>query len=120
MDMNKILNASFGEISNRLRVTFKKTVLIRQYETEVIELETELEIDNKLTGAERMFLTAMLQVQLEYTAYCQLAFKGIVTQTELNNRKSQLEESLQVIKNKAESVLGYSMDKYIELSNLDT
>lgn len=115
LNMDNIMKASFGEASDTLRATFKKTVLIKQYETEVIELETTIKIDEKLTGAERMFITAMMQVQLEYTAYIQLAMKGLITQTELNNRRLQLEESLQALKTKAESVLNKSMDKWLEM-----
>ena len=113
MDMNRILQASFGESSNDLRVTFKKTVLIRQYETEVVELETTIKLDEPVSGAERMFITALIYVQLEYTAYCELAYKGLITQTELDNRRQQLEESMDGIRAKAENILGKSMDKWL-------
>lgn len=108
-----LMQSSFGEASETIRASYKKTVLIRQYETEVIEMETTLTMDKKLTGAERMFISAALQVQLEYTAYCQLAFKGLITQTELNSRKTELESGLQAIKTKAENKLGRSLDSYV-------
>lgn len=115
MNMDAIMQASFGEASNILRATFKKTVLIKQYETEVIELESTITLDESVQGAERMFISALMQIQMEYTAYTQLAFKGLITQTELNSRRTQLEESIQVLKDKAESVLGKSLDKWIKM-----
>lgn len=116
ISVDQIMQSSFGEASQTLRATYKKTVLIKQYETEVVELETTLKIDKQLTGAERMFITAALQVQLEYTAYCQLAFKGLITQTELTSRKSELEGGLQAIKTKAEAKLGRSLDEYVTIN----
>ncbi len=116
--MESILGSSFGAASETIRATYKKTVLIRQYETEVIELETTLKLDKNITGAERMFISAALQTQLEYTAYCQLAFKGLVTQSDLNSRKSDLLKALDTIKMKAEQVLGKSLDEYVGI-NLD-
>lgn len=112
--VENLMQSSFGETSSEIRATYKKTVLIRQYETEVIELETTLKVEDNLSGAERMFISAALQVQLEYTAYCQLAFKGLITETELKNRKKELEEGINAIKQKAEAVLKKSLDKYLD------
>lgn len=115
VSMDSIMQASLGEVSNKLTVTFKKTVLIRDYETEVVESTTTVEIDQKLSAIERMFITALLQAQMEYTAYCNLAAKGIVTATELAGRKKMLEEGVYAIKFKADSILGAGViDKYIE------
>lgn len=119
IDMNDIMQASIGEVSNKLEVTFKKTVLIRDYETEVIESTSTVELDHNVTGIERMFITALLQIQMEYTAYCNLAAKGIVTNTQLAERKKMLEEGLYAIKYKADQILGAGViDKYIEYRNL--
>lgn len=119
IDMNDIMQASIGEVSNKLEVTFKKTVLIRDYETEVIESTSTVELDHNVTGIERMFITALLQIQMEYTAYCNLAAKGIVTNTQLAERKKMLEEGLYAIKYKADQILGVGViDKYIEYRNL--
>ena len=86
---------------------------LRQYETEVIELETELNVERKLSGAERMLISAILQAQLEFMAYTQLGVKGLITQTELDNRKKELETSVALIKAKGEKVLGTDLDKYL-------
>ena len=115
MSMEKIMEASFGEVSNTIRATYKKTVLIRQYETEVMEVESVVDMgDEKISGAERMLLSALLQAQIEYTTYVNLAYKGQVTNSELIARKEQLIEGVQAIKTKAEAVLGVSMNKYFE------
>lgn len=120
ISMEDIMQASFGEVSNKLTVTFKKTVLIRDYETEVIESTTSIDLDHPITGIERMFITAMLEIQMEYTAYVNLASKGIVTQSQLLQRKQMLEEGLFSIKYKADSILGAGViDKYINYNNLE-
>jgi hypothetical protein len=118
--MNNIMEASLGEVSNKLTVTFKKTVLIRDYETEVIEATNTVEFDHALVGIERMFVTAILEIQMEYTAYVNLTSKGLITQSQLIERKAMLEESLYNIKFKADQILGDGViDKYLEFKNLE-
>ena len=120
ISMDDVMQASIGEVSNKLTVTFKKTVLIRDYETEVIEATTSVDLDKPLTGIERMFISAILQIQMEYTAYINLVSKGIVTKTQFEQRKSALEESLYSIKYKADQILGAGViDQYIDYKNLD-
>ena len=120
ISMDNIMEASLGEVSNRLTVTFKKTVLIRDYETEVIEATNSVEFDHPLISIERMFVTAILEIQMEYTAYINLASKGIITQTQLSERKLMLEQSLYSIKVKADQILGVgNIDKYLDVKNLE-
>lgn len=120
ISMDKIMEASLGEVSNKLTVTFKKTVLIRDYETEVIEATNSVELDHPLVGIERMFVTAILEIQMEYTAYINLTTKGLITQSEFVKRKNCLEESLYAIKYKADSILGPGViDKYLDFKNLE-
>lgn len=117
LSLEDVMQASLGETSNKLTVTFKKTVLIRDYETEVIEATTSVDLDEKISNIERMFITAMLEVQMEYTAYCNLAAKGLVTNIELSNRKQSLEEGLYAIKYKADSLLGQGkIDRFLKIS----
>lgn len=120
VSMDSIMEASLGEISNKLTVTFKKTVLIRDYETEVIEATNSVEFDHPLIGIERMFATAIIEIQMEYTAYVNLMSKGLITQTQLTERKEMLEQSLYNIKYKADILLGVGViDKYLNYNNLD-
>lgn len=119
ISMDKIMDASLGEVSNKLTVTFKKTVLIRDYETEVIEATNSVEFDHTLSGIERMFVTAIIEIQMEYTAYINLATKGLVTKSQLAERKEMLEQSLYSIKYKADQILGVGIiDKYLNYNNL--
>lgn len=118
--MDSIMEASFGEISNDLTVTFKKTVLLRQYETEVIESTSTVKFDHPLVGIERMFVTAILEIQMEYTAYINLTTKGLITNTQFQQRKEELEQNLYNIKVKADQILGAGViDKYLEFRNLE-
>lgn len=116
VSVENLMGSTLGEVSSEIRATYKKTVLVRQYETEVVELETTLKVDKQLTGAERMFISAILQVQLEYTAYCQLAFKGLVTDSQLKSRKKELEDGINAIKSKAEGILNISLDDYLNVN----
>lgn len=121
ISMDTIMNASLGEVSNKLTVTFKKTVLIRDYETEVIEATNSVEFEQPLVGIERMFVTAVMEIQMEYTAYINLLSKGLITKTEFANRKAALEEGLYSIKFKADQMLGTGViDKYINYNNLNS
>ena len=113
--INKALTASFGESSSTLNVSFKKTVLIRDYETEVIEASSTVTIDKPLTGAERTFITAIIRTQLEYEAYCNLLLKGMVTEKQFNDRKLALASELNSLKEKAEQLIGKSLDSYFEI-----
>ena len=114
MNINDILEASFGETSDKLRVNFKKTILVQQYETEVFEAETEVELDHKITGAERVFLTALMKAQMEYTVYVDLYVKKQITKDQYEDRKKDIITTMSSIKAQAEQVLGYSLDKYIK------
>lgn len=120
IEMDKVMQASFGEISNDLTVTFKKTVLLRQYETEVIESTSTVKFEHPLVGIERMFVTAIIEIQMEYTAYINLTTKGLITNTQFQQRKEELEQNLYNIKVKADQILGAGViDKYLEFRNLE-
>ena len=120
IDMNTVMEASLGEVSNKLTVTFKKTVLIRDYETEVIEATNSVEFDKPLIGIERMFVSAIIETQMEYTTYVNLMSKGLITKSEFATRKQTLEETLFSIKYKADQILGEGIiDKYLDYKNLD-
>lgn len=110
IDMNKIMKASFGEASSTIRASFKKTVNIKQYETEVIELSSTLEMEKSVTGIERMLISAILQAQLEYDAYIQMRCKGIIGDSQLAERRTELEQDVNLIKAKGEELLGKPLD----------
>lgn len=119
MNMDKILEASLGEVSSEIKATFRKTINNKPYETEVIEAQTVLDMgDRELTGAERLLITGILHAQLEYETYCNLCYKGIITTQELEERRIALEKSVGAFKAKAENILGKSMDSYFEHKEL--
>lgn len=114
--LDDVLKSNFGEASSEITASFKKTILIRQYETEVVEYSTTLKLDKPVSGAERVLISAMLQIQLEYTAYADLAHKKYVTETEFNQRKSVLTEEINNLLRKAESVLNRPLDDYFKVT----
>lgn len=115
ISMDDIMKASLCESKEKIEVSFKKTVLIRSYETEVVESSTTLELNEPISGVERMFITAILQTQMEYTVYCMLASKGIITATQLAERKKMLEDGVYAFKFKADKLLGEGkIDKYLK------
>ena len=115
ISMDDIMRATCGESKENIEASFKKTVLIRSYETEVVESSTTLELNEPISGIERMFITAILQTQMEYATYCMLASKGIVTQAQLAERRQMLEEGVFALKYKADTILGERViDKYLK------
>lgn len=114
--LDDVLKSNFGEASSEITASFKKTVLIRQYETEVVEYSTTLKLEEPVSGAERVLISAMLQIQLEYTAYADLAHKRYVTESEFNQRKTVLTEEINNLFRKAESVLNKPLNKYFEVT----
>lgn len=115
VSMNDIMKASFGEASSNVRATFKKTINVKQYETETVEVSSTLEMDKPLNGIERMVVTAILQAQLEYEAYIQLACKGTITNSQLETRKSELEQDVNLLVAKAEQLLGKPINYLFDL-----
>lgn len=115
LTMEDIMRAKMGDIpdTGELTVRFKKTINVKQYESEVVEASMSLKSDNNWTGAERMLALALMQAQLEYEVFCSLAFKGVINQTELSQRKVELEQAVNSIKLKAEAVLGRGVDKLL-------
>lgn len=113
--MNDVMGARLGNLeeSDILKVNFKKTINTRQYESEVMEVETTLRVPNNITGAERMLMLAVLQAQAEYDIYCMLIYKEQITKQEFAKRKSELEVAVNAMKDKAESITGKSMEHII-------
>ena len=70
--------------SSKIRVSFKKTVQIRDYESEVIEMSAELDTPDGTTSAQRAAYEALMYSQLRYIGYLQLLFRSRVTQGEFD------------------------------------
>lgn len=113
LNMQDILRASFGEVNNEVRVSFKKTVLIRSYETEVVEVESSIKLDREIDGAARQLVCSIAQAQVEYEAYGQLFYKGLVSKEETTSRKTQLERGVAEAVYRYEQATGKSADDVI-------
>ncbi len=113
--MDSILSAGLKEQNNVIKVKYKKTVLIKSYETEVFEAESEICIDKPITGIERIFIQNILEAQLEYGIFANLLSKGMITQHEFAQRKETLESEIEAIKEKADTLLGKGkIDEYLD------
>lgn len=113
--MEDIMGASFGETSSDIAVSFRKTVNIKQYESEVIEASSTVRIDRKLSGIERMIVAAMLEAQLEYECYVNLALKKVITPMELEERKNELTGSVNSLINKGIEITGKDFNYLFEV-----
>lgn len=109
--IKKVFNSSFGQTEETIRASFKKTVQIREYETEVVEGSTELKLDRAVSAGEREIIMAMLRLQLEYEAYVSLLKKGLITQRTFDDRKLALTGEVVAIRVKVEG-MGIDVSKY--------
>lgn len=109
--IKKVFNSSFGQTEETIRASFKKTVQIREYETEVVEGSTELKLDRAVSAGEREMIMAMLRLQLEYEAYVSLIKKGLITQRTFDDRKLALTGEVVAIRAKVEG-MGIDVSKY--------
>ena len=90
--MNEILNTEIGSSvhDGKMSVSFKKTVLIRQYETEVIEANLEFPMTPE--DMKRIpYIETIALAKLEYSVLFQLYASGQISQGEFEQRKYQLE-----------------------------
>lgn len=110
--VNDILGAGFGETKGKISAKFRKSVLIKDYHPEEIELEAELEVGN-ISGIDRVLITAILEAQLEITAYMNLLFEGKVTQEEYNKRAEQIRLEINTLAAKYEKITGKKADEYL-------
>lgn len=106
IDMNDVVSAKFMENESDITVKFKKTIQIRQYESEVIEREATIKITEAISGIERMLISEFLSLQLEYMAYTELYGKQLVSATEFETRRNELTTIANTIYTKASNIVG--------------
>lgn len=114
-NIDNIMNASFGEVSNKISAEFKKTILIRNYETETMTRTAELILDKSISGMDRTFISCLLQAQLELECYTSLYMQLRVTKEEYDTRKYKIEYSVNVMAAQFEKLTGRSAGEYLEL-----
>lgn len=112
--MEDALRARFGETSGKIKTKFRKTINTRQFESEVIEMEAELDVGREVSGAERVAIEALLRCQMEFEVYTSLLTKGYIAMPEFLQRKTELESELSTIDNKIQVVTGESLWKFMQ------
>ena len=107
LSINDVMLASVPSIEpSMIRVSFKKTVQIRDYESEVIEMSAELKVPQNTTSAERAAYEALMYSQLRYNGYLQLLFRSRVTQGEFNAELNSITTSCTAMLQKLEALSG--------------
>lgn len=102
--MDDILKTAFearADSVSEVKVSFRKTVNTRPYETEVVEAEVVVRVPNDMVGIERILHLAIIQAQVEYEVYLNLAIKGYVTKEEFDNERKVIESTINKLVNKA-------------------
>ena len=102
--MDDILKTAFEDRADsvsEVKVSFRKTVNTRPYETEVVEAEVVVRVPNDMAGIERILHLAIIQAQVEYEVYLNLAIKGYVTKEEFDNERKVIESTINKLVNKA-------------------
>lgn len=110
-----ILNAGYGEVESEITVEFKKTVKIREYETEAFDVMSKLKLDKAVDGYDRTLIYTLMQAQVELRGYAALLMRGIVEQQEYDDRKRKIEMDVNMIANKYEQLTGRSAEKYFNI-----
>lgn len=111
--VDNMLTCTLGETDSDLKITYKKTVKVREYETEVTEVTNEIRIDKEISGMERIFISEILKCQSEYCVYIDLLEAGLVTKDEYMIKRNEIEAKLSTMKQRAKSV-GVNVDKYLK------
>ena len=114
LTLEDVLGADLGDFTNG-KVLFRKTVQVKDYESETVEVSVDLGSLKEKPAEIRELILAMAEVQLEYTVYSGLVLKQLITEGEYRERKKKNTEYIQGMMAKAVS-LGMSVEdiyKYI-------
>lgn len=92
MEFSEIINKKIGKAGEKgtLSVSYKKTVNIRQYETEVVEASLEVPVDVNDTDAKLEVIEAMAMAKVEFAVIYSLANKKLITVEEYERRKAEM------------------------------
>jgi len=124
--VNKMLKSNFDETKSTVKASFRKVVQVKDYESETVDLQTEIEFDRVLTVMERVFIASILKNSLEYSAMISLYNRNYVTAPQLNERIGCIKADIDMLMDKAkklginiddiwsEAVIDYNMNKVEE------
>lgn len=101
-----LLAIEFTEEKQTVEAVFRKTVYIRQYETEVYECRAEVTLEGSVDGFERNLIVSILRAQLENSVYTDLYIKKIVTKTEYDNNVQNILVTINSLINQYEKEYG--------------
>lgn len=111
--MDDILGAGFGEVSGKIVAKFRKSIMIKDYHPEEIELTAELDMGKEISGMDRVLITSILEAQLECSAYMNLLFEEKITQAQYDKRIAVLTSEINVMAGKYTKLTGKSADEYL-------
>ncbi len=113
-NMDSLLQADFGEKSSKIRVSFKKTIQIEQYNPETMQVDTEVEFEGHMNAMERDTIICVLQSTTEYQALIHLYKKGLISSDEFVKTRAKLEKSCDDVLTKYENITGKNRDTILK------
>ena len=99
MTIGEILSSNIGscEKDGKLALSYKKTVCVRQYETEVMEASIEVPLTNDDIKNRLPLIEAIATAKIKYGVLFQLYAEKFITQQEWEDRKRELEDEVTVM-----------------------
>lgn len=106
ISMEDIMRARFNEDSNTIQINFKKTCLIKAYETEVVEGSAVVSLNESMSGIERALAVNIIEAQVEQAVNENVLAKGLVTHYEYEQKKKALVETVNELRTQAIKLVG--------------
>ena len=104
LTLEGLFNMAIPTTSNKIKVTARKTINVKPYETEEYNAEIEVEINESITNMERTVLVEVLHISLEFSIYTQVYLRNQITQEEFLTRKQNMLDSIMTLCNKLNSI----------------
>lgn len=106
VSMEDIMRARFNESTNTVQINFKKTCLIKAYETEVVEGSATITLNEPMSGIERALAINIIEAQVEQAVNENVLSKGLVTHYEYEQKKKALVETVNELRTQAIKLVG--------------
>lgn len=106
ISMEDIMRARFNESTNTVQINFKKTCLIKAYETEVVEGSATIALNEPMSGIERALAINIIEAQVEQAVNENVLAKGLVTHYEYEQKKKALVETVNELRTQAIKLVG--------------
>lgn len=96
MNINEILASNIGSSveNGKLKVSFRKTVNLRQYETEVLEADIEVPLTQDDIKNRLPLIEVIAASKLEYGVLFQMYASRMISKEEFDARKAQFEQAV--------------------------